>query len=143
MNLLHASILATAIAAGVAAPAGASGQVASTTDARFTALDRDNNDLLSLDEYAAEARARFDAIDIDQNRNITVTEMDTADAQSDGELSSAQKITLRDENKDGILAVDEHRAEVEAQFEQVDANGDGSIDLAELKSGVPIPVPHP
>ena len=143
MNLFHASVLATVIAAAAAAPTAASGQVAATTDARFTALDRDNNDLLSLDEYAAEARARFDAIDIDHNRNITVAEMDTADAQSDGELSSAQKITLRDENKDGILSIDEHQADVEARFEQVDANGDGSIDLAELKSGAPVRVPQP
>lgn len=144
MNLLlHASVLAIAIAASAAGPAAAAGQAASATEARFTALDRDNNDLLSLDEYAAEARARFDAIDIDHNRNITTAEMDTADAQSDGELSSAQKITLRDENKDGILSVDEHRAEVEERFEQIDANGDGSLDLAELKSGVPIRVPRP
>src|SRR5688572_4165861 len=98
MNLLlHASVLAAAIATLCGAPVHAAGQVATTTDARFTALDRDNNDMLSPDEYAAEARARFDAMDIDHNRNITATEMDKADAQAEGEMSSAQKITLHDE----------------------------------------------
>ena len=99
--------------------------------------------MLSLDEYAAEARAGFDAMDVDHNRNITVTEMDTADAQSDGEMSSAQKIALRDDNKDGILSVDEHQAAIEAQFGIIDANADGSIDLSELKSDVPVRVPQP
>ena len=142
--LLHASVLTVAIAALLAAPVHATGQAATTTtDARFTALDRDDNDLLSPDEYAAEARTRFDAMDIDHNRNITVAEMDAADAQAEGDMSSAQKITLHDENKDGILSIDEHQAAVEAQFDLVDANADGSIDLSELKSGVPVRVPQP
>src|SRR5687767_2983235 len=142
--LLHASVLAVAIATLSGAPVRAAGQVeTTTTDARFTELDRDNNDMLSPDEYAAEARAGFDAMDIDHNRNITVAEMDAADAQSDGEMSSAQKIALRDENKDGILSVDEHLAAIEAQFEVVDVNADGSIDLSELKSDVPLRVPQP
>ena len=140
--LLHASVLVVVIAAVPGAPVNAGGQ-AETTDARFTALDRDDNDMLSPDEYAAEARARFDAMDLDHNRNITVAEMDAADAQSDGEMSSAQKIALRDENKDGILSVDEHMAAVEAQFEVVDVNADGSIDLGELKSDVPVRIPQP
>jgi len=58
-------------------------------------------------------------------------------------MSSAQKIALRDENKDGILSVDEHLAAIEAQFEVVDVNADGSIDLSELKSDVPLRVPQP
>ena len=143
-SLLHASVLAVAIATLSGAPVQAAGQAATTsTDARFTGLDRDNNDLLSPDEYAAEARARFDAMDIDHNRNITVAEMDAADVQAEGEMSSAQKITLNDENKDGILSVDEHQAAIEAQFAVVDANADGGIDLSELKSGVPVRVPRP
>ncbi len=143
-SFLHTSVLAVVAAALCGAPVHAAGQaVTTTTDARFTGLDRDNNDLLSLDEYAAEARTRFDALDIDHNRNITVAEMDAAEAQAEGEMSSAQKITVHDQNKDGILSVDEHQAAVEAQFELVDANADGSIDLSELKSGVTLRVPQP
>jgi Ca2+-binding EF-hand superfamily protein len=82
-------------------------------------------------------------MDIDHNRNITVAEMDAADAQAEGEMSSAQKIALHDENKDGILSIDEHQATIEAQFEVVDVNADGSIDVSELKSGVPVRVPQP
>ena len=78
--LLHASVLAVALAALSGAPVRAAGQAETTTDARFTELDRDNNDMLSLDEYAAEARTGFDAMDVDHNRNITAAEMDAADA---------------------------------------------------------------
>jgi hypothetical protein len=141
-RLLHASVLAVFIAAASGAPVHAAGQ-AETTDARFTALDRDNNDMLSPGEYAAEARARFDAMDLDHNRNVTVAELDAADAQSEGEMSSAQKIALNDQNKDGILSIDEHQAAIEAQFKVIDANADDSIDLSELKSDVPVRVPQP
>ena len=140
---LHASVLAVALVALTGAPVHAVAQVAATTDARFTALDRDNNDMLTSDEYTVEARAAFDAMDLDHNRNVTAAEMDTADAQSEGEMSSAQKIALNDENKDGILSVDEHQAAIEAQFEVIDVNADGSIDLGELKSDVPVRVPQP
>lgn len=139
----HACALAVVLVAVSGAPVHAAAQAEGPTDARFTALDRDNNDVLSPDEYAAEARAAFDAMDIDHNRNVTVAEMDAADPQAEGEMSSAQKIALSDENKDGILSLDEHQAAVEAQFEIVDVNADGSIDLGELKSGVPVLVPQP
>ena len=137
--LLHASVLVVVIAAVPGAHVHAAGQ-AETTDARFTTLDRDDNDMLSPAEYAAEARARFDAIDLDHNRNITIAELDAADAQSEGEMSSAQKIALDDDNKDGILSIDEHQAAIEAQFKVIDANADDSIDLSELKSDVPVRV---
>jgi len=145
MTIFHASALALAIAALIGAPAAAvaGAQDATPTEARFTDLDRDHNNALSLDEYAAQARAEFDAIDDDRNGNITVEEMDDANPQSDGELSSAQKIALRDGNQDGILSVDEYQAAVKQQFETTDANGDDSLDLSELKSGIPVRVPKP
>lgn len=144
MNTFHANVLVVAVAALVGAQAHAyGGQAVSPTEARFAALDRDNNDALSLDEYAAEARAEFDAKDIDHNGNLTAEEMDVADPQADGEMSSAQKIALSDDNDDGVLSLDEYQASVEEQFERIDVNDDESITLDELKSGVPVQVPTP
>ena len=143
MNTLQANVLVAALAALVGAQAHAGAQAVSPTEARFAALDRDNNDALSLDEYVAEARAEFDAKDIDHNGNITAEEMDVADPQGDGEMSSAQKIALNDDNQDGVLSLDEFQASVEERFQAIDANQDKSIDLSELKSGVPVRVPTP
>lgn len=143
MNTLQANVLVAALAALVGAQAHAGAQAVSPTEARFAALDRDNNDALSLDEYVAEARAEFDAKDIDHNGNITAEEMDVADPQGDGEMSSAQKIALNDDNQDGVLSLDEFQASVEERFQAIDANQDKSIDLSELKSGVPVRAPAP
>lgn len=143
MNILQANVLVASLAALLGAQAHAGAQAVSPTEARFAALDRDNNDALSLDEYVAEARAEFDAKDIDHNGNITAEEMDVADPQGDGEMSSAQKIALNDDNQDGVLSLDEFQASVEERFQAIDANQDKSIDLSELKSGVPVRVPAP
>jgi uncharacterized protein YqfA (UPF0365 family) len=143
MTLFHASALAVAIAALLGAPLQVAAQATSPVEAQFGELDSDHNDALSLDEYVAEARAEFDAIDADRNFSINVEEMDAADPQADGELSSAQKIALRDGNQDGILSVDEYLASIEERFRTIDANSDGSLDLAELKSGAPVRVPAP
>lgn len=146
MTLFHASALALSIAllfGGQAQAQTADVEAATPIEDRFASLDRDRNDAVSPDEYAAQARERFDAMDSNRNGNITVEEMGAADPQADGELSSAQKIALSDGNQDGILSVDEYQATVQKEFKAIDANGDGSLDLAELKSGAPVRVPAP
>jgi len=133
-----------AIALCLALPAWAQLQgAAQTRDERFTALDRDNSGLLSLEEYAVEARARFDAMDLDHNFRVTVEEMETVEPQRDGQMSAAQRIALDDDDEDGELSADEHATVIEAMFERADANDDGSLEPAEFKSGYAIPVPAP
>lgn len=136
--------LAFAVALCLALPAWAQlqGQGASR-DERFTTLDRDNSGALSLEEYAAEARARFDAMDVDHNFRVTAEELETAEPQGDGQLSAAQRIALDDDDEDGELSADEHTAVIEAMFQQADANADESLEPAEFKSGYRIPVPTP
>jgi hypothetical protein len=116
----------------IATPAHA--QVTASVDQRFSSWDRDHNDLLTLDEYRAEARADFDAMDDDANGNVTAEEMEEADPQSDGEMSTAQKIALQDTNEDGVLALSEYEDAVEKRFEEIDANDDDNIGRDELKS---------
>jgi len=133
-----------AIALCLALPAWAQLQgAAQTRDERFTALDRDNSSLLSLEEYAVEARARFDAMDLDHNFRVTVEEMETVEPQRDGQMSAAQRIALDDDDEDGELSADEHAAGIEALFERADATDAGSLEPAEFKSGYAIPVPAP
>ena len=134
--------LAFAVALGLAFPAWAQLQ-GQTRDERFTALDRDNSGLLTLEEYAAEARARFDAMDVDHNFRVTAAELETAEPQGDGQMSAAQRIARDDGDEDGELSADEHAVVVEAMFGQADANADGSLEPAEFKSGYRISVPTP
>ena len=42
-----------------------------------------------------------------------------------------------------MLTADENRLAVEADFERIDANGDDALELSEVKSGTPVPVPYP
>lgn len=139
---LLAAIALTATPA-LAQTVDATASTTMTTEQRFGDLDRDDDEALTLDEYAAEARARFDAMDIDHNLSISAEEMESADAQAEGELSAAQKIAVMGGAGDGILSVDEHRAMVEQQFQAIDANDDDQLELAELKSGATVPVPQP
>lgn len=116
---------------------------AQSTETRFAAWDRNDDNALSLDEFSAEARSSFDAMDADRNGNLTAAEMDAADAQSEGEMSAAQKIALLDDNEDGILSIDEYQADVEKRFGFIDANDDDSVSPDELRSGWSVPVPTP
>ena len=134
--------LACAVALCLAVPAWAQSQ-AQTRDERFATLDRDSSGSLSLEEYAAEAQARFDGMDVDHNFRVTAAEMETAEPQRDGQMSAAQRIALDDGDEDGELSADEHAAVVETMFERADANGDGSLEPAEFKSGYAVPVPVP
>ena len=122
-----------ALAAALAA-APAHGQSTASVDDRFSTWDRDRNDLLSVDEYRAEARAEFDAMDDDANGNVNAQEMEEADPQSEGEMSTAQKIALQDANEDGVLSLAELEEAVEQRFQDIDANDDDNLGRDELKS---------
>lgn len=131
MHAIWAGTLALAAALAVT-PAHA--QSSASVDDRFSSWDRDRNDLLTLDEYRAEARAAFDAMDDDANGSVSAQEMEDADPQSDGEMSTAQKIALQDTNEDGVLSLAEHEEAVEKRFEDIDANHDDNLGRDELKS---------
>jgi hypothetical protein len=139
-HAVWATTLALAIAAAfLAAPASA--QSAAGVDQRFSSWDRDRNDLMSLDEYRAEARAQFDEMDDDANGNVSAEEMEEAFPQSDGDMSTAQKIALDDANEDGVLSLAEHEDAVEKRFGDIDANDDDNIGRDELKSPWVVPKP--
>jgi hypothetical protein len=112
-------------------------------EASFARADSNGDGRVSPDEHREAAKAAFDAIDADHNYSITTEEIDVASPQRDGELSAAQRIALIDGNDDGILSDDENRLAAEAEFERLDVNGDGALELAEVKSGAPVPVPVP
>ena len=125
-------------------PAGAAlAQATTPREAQFARMDADGDGRVTLDEYRDAAKAAFDALDADHNYGVDAAELEAAQPQRDGELSAAQRIALVDGNDDGVLTADENRVAVEADFERIDANGDDALDLSEVKSGAPVPVPYP
>jgi hypothetical protein len=141
VHALWASLLTLAVTAAFAT-GPASAQSTASVDQRFSAWDRDRNDLLTLDEYRAEARADFDAMDDDANGNVTAEEMEEADPQSDGEMSTAQKIALNDTNEDGVLSLEEHENAVDERFGEIDSNEDDNLGRDELKSPWAVATPR-
>lgn len=126
-------------------PAGAALAQAATTprEAQFARMDADADGRVTLDEYRDAAKAAFDALDADHNYSVSAAELEAAQPQRDGELSAAQRIALIDDNDDGTLTADENRLAVEADFERIDVNDDDALELSEVKSGAPVPVPYP
>lgn len=139
-HAVWASVLVLAVTAAFAT-GPASAQSTASVDQRFSSWDRDRNDLLTLDEYRAEARADFDAMDDDANGNVSAEEMEEVDPQSDGEMSTAQKIALHDTNEDGVLSLEEHENAVEKRFGDIDTNDDDNLGRDELKSPWVVPTP--
>jgi Ca2+-binding EF-hand superfamily protein len=134
--------LVLALALGAAGTCLAQGKVPSTADARFAALDRNHDGVVSKDEYSADAL--FSALDADHNYRITASELDAVlGPQGDGMPSAADRIRNLDRNGDGELNDEEMRNAAETRFQWLDKNQDGKLDLSELKSGFGVPLSRP
>jgi Ca2+-binding EF-hand superfamily protein len=88
--------------------AQATQQVVAQMEQQFTAMDKDKNGQVSLDEFKAAATAR-----VSPNSEAALQRFDT--------------------NKDGKVSATEFRAPVLATFDQVDANKDGIVTQDEAR----------
>jgi hypothetical protein len=59
-----------------------------------------------------------------------------------GQYSTKQLLLLMDQDRNGKVSKDEFMAFMSAEFDSLDVNKDGSLDVAEL-TGVRIPRSHP
>lgn len=121
-------------------PPGASAQVPAATAAEyFETLDSNQDGRVDQGEY--ESSNLFAQLDSDRNNRITAAELETIlGPQEDGTPSAADRIRLADNNDDGELSDEELRRNAEMQFDRLDGNADGYLDLAELKAGFGIPI---
>jgi hypothetical protein len=107
------------------------------TAAHFTQLDADRSGTVLPAEHAASAAAMFNTMDTNGDRRVTVEEMDAARGplNADTRISSADKIEVLDADHDGVLTAEEHAGGSKLMFEQMDANKDGQLTLAEVDVG--------
>lgn len=131
------------IVAVIGAAVLAGGAYAAVQNAeRGPRADADNDGVVTRAEAIAQADERFAAMDADKNGQISTDEGRTGrrDGHHAGRRGQGkhrhggglEKMHARpDANGDGLISLDEHRAQAVARFDRTDANKDGRIDAAE------------
>lgn len=85
-------------------------------------MDKDQNQVISIEEFVAYRTAQFDQLDKDKSGTLDATEFPHSNA-----LEGADK------DKDGKLSREEHSALFRGQFPNIDVNGDGVITAADKR----------
>ena len=112
---------------------------ATTATEHFETLDTNQDGRVDQSEY--ESSNLFAQLDGDRNNRITPDELEAIlGPQLDGMPSAEDRIRIADNNDDGELSDEELRRAGEMQFNSMDRNADGYLDLAEMKSGFGIRV---
>ncbi|AER57656.1 EF-hand domain-containing protein [Pseudoxanthomonas spadix] len=103
---------------------------------RFQGMDANHDGRLDPREHAAAAQAMFKQLDADLDGSVSVDEMRLARQAMDEPASPGQvrqAIATMDDNGDGQVDADEHRAMAQARFARADANHDGVVTEAEMR----------
>jgi hypothetical protein len=105
-------------------------------DKHFKMMDANGDGKITRAEHAAAAKQMFTQCDANQDGTVTAAEMDTAmtakgEKPGKGEISSAEKIKMIDQNGDGKLTAAEHATGTEQMFGKMDTNADGTLSKEE------------
>ena len=103
----------------------------------FAAMDANADGQLTESEHSSAAARMFDTMDADGDGIVTAVEMDSASNAlgASKQLSSADKIKVVDENRDGRLSRQEHVDGSKAMYAKIDKDGSGSLSDAEFYAG--------
>jgi len=140
MTLTAPRFLASALSLAVFAAGAcwAQGLPASATT-RLQALDADHDGVLSRYEYDSEAALAM--MDSDGNGEISAEELQAfLGPQDQGGASAAERIVGSDVDNNGELSDEELRRSLDFRFKWLDKNKDGNVDLAELSTGIGVPM---
>lgn len=98
----------------------------------FTALDKDKNSDLSLEEFTAPVKTRIVQADADKDGRATAAEF--AAAKKIPEAAAKRLLASFDTDKDGAVALAEVESRRSERFKVLDADADGKLTLAEFQA---------
>lgn len=99
----------------------------------ISAMDTNKDKKISKEEAKGRLARKFDKFDLDGDGFITETELKTAIAQK-AAANQGKLIDKLDKDGDKKISKDEAKGKIAQYFIDIDANGDGYLDLKELES---------
>ena len=125
----------------------------------FSRFDADKNGALSESEVPEKMKQRFAKLDANGDKSVSMEEMKAAfekigrdrsgkgkqgkrgnkNAKKDGKQGRGQMdfgklIERADQNKDGVISIDEAPERMKKRFAKIDADGSGTVTIEELKT---------
>ena len=140
MNVVRAIRIAVMLAFASLLPVVCWAQPAPVTAAqRLQALDADHDGVLSRYEYDSDAALA--AMDVDRDGAISADELQAYIGPGEqGGATASERIIGSDLDGDGELSDEELRRALDFRFKWLDKNKDGNVDLAELSTGIGVPM---
>jgi len=126
-------VLALALTCACLVPEVGRAEATSVADARFKALDVNEDGGLSTYEYNSDAAIRM--MDDDRSGLVSASELQAFfGPEKKNVASAAERIVGIDLDKDGELSADELHVGLERRFKFMDKNADGNVDLGEYRA---------
>ena len=105
-----------------------------SAEARFEFLDVNRDGVLSKYEYDSDVA--FETTDRDQNQLLSAKELQAVlGPQERGATTAVERMIAADLDGDGELDDAELRRAMEMRFSWLDRDGDGGLNLEEMKAG--------
>jgi len=126
-------VLVLVMACALVVPVVGLAQDTSVADARFKALDVNEDGGLSTYEFNSDAAMRM--MDEDHDNLVSASELQAFFGPENPKVATAaERIVGIDLDNDGQLSADELHVGLERRYKFMDKNKDGNVDLAEFRA---------
>lgn len=110
---------------------------AATQDSQFAGADKNNDGIITRDEFKLARAARFDTMDLDKDGFLSREELVAAAPNFRARMMATSSFPSFDKNGDGRVSRDEFTSAPTPGFDYADANGDGVISASEAAAARP------
>lgn len=101
----------------------------------FADMDADGDGGITHDEFIQKRVENFHNVDVNGDGEVTLDELTAARAQR-LQTRLAERFSTLDEDNSNTLSEDEMVSGAAAQFERLDANGDGAVTIEEFRDAI-------